>query len=297
MKLCLIVFILLISLPLFAQVDEDEEALAALDEFFLNTDSSTVFATLDSLLNSLRAPLKSRIMLKTGYVAKINAGSSSTLEQYGWSGGISYYNKKGPFLDINNYWNSEYDPNYYLTTVSAGYINYFKSLTYYLSYQHYFKNGESNLGFNFTDELNGALFASILFLDFGIDYSSLFGNKFTEHRINLSGNGNIKFKKAGFLDALTILPSITVTYGNQDITTYSLSRSIVDRDRLFLITETKNTFGLMNYGFSCPVSLKIKNFGILLNYQYNIPQALPEEEITLDNNSFFSASLSYLIEL
>ncbi|HNP17087.1 MAG TPA: hypothetical protein PKL31_01530 [Fulvivirga sp.] len=297
MRNLLIILSLFTCTTLKAQVNADSVALAELDQYFSTTDSASVFATLDSLFNSLQQPRKSRLMLKTGYVGQIESGSSTTLEQYGWAAGVSYYHKSGLFLDFNNYWNSVYDPNYYLTTANIGYINYYKILTYFASYQHYFKNDATNSTFNYTDELNGALFVSKPLLDVGLDYSALFGNKFTEHRINLSANGNFRIKNIGIIDVINFLPSITATFGNQDVTTYRLRRGIVDRTRIFIIKETKNPFGIMNYGFSCPVSIKINNFGLLLNYQYNLPQALPDERTPLENNSFFSASLSYLIEL
>ena len=59
--------------------------------------------------------------------------------------------------------------------------------------------------------------------------------------------------------------------------------------------EDGNAFGLMNYSFSLPLSLSIKNLNIILVYTYSIPVALPGEYFEIDPIGYFSASISYRI--
>lgn len=57
----------------------------------------------------------------------------------------------------------------------------------------------------------------------------------------------------------------------------------------------KNEFGIMNYSFSIPFYFYINNFTLALNYVYNIPIALPGEDLSLENNSYIGVSLIYNI--
>ena len=56
-----------------------------------------------------------------------------------------------------------------------------------------------------------------------------------------------------------------------------------------------NVFGIMNYSLSAPIYFYINNFTIALSYHYNIPVALPGEDLNLDPNSYVGASLIYNI--
>lgn len=71
-------------------------------------------------------------------------------------------------------------------------------------------------------------------------------------------------------------------------------------DRLFTTYydgtyQLEDTFGFMNFSVSIPVMVRVGKFNILLNYTWNQPQALPGETFTFQSNSFFSASISYLL--
>lgn len=62
----------------------------------------------------------------------------------------------------------------------------------------------------------------------------------------------------------------------------------------YLITS-ENVFGLMNYSLSAPFFFYINNFTFSLSYHYNIPVALPGEELNLEPNSFVGTALIYNI--
>lgn len=57
----------------------------------------------------------------------------------------------------------------------------------------------------------------------------------------------------------------------------------------------ENVFGLMNYSLSAPFYFYINNFTVALSYHYNIPVALPGEELSLTPNSYAGATLIYNI--
>ncbi len=58
---------------------------------------------------------------------------------------------------------------------------------------------------------------------------------------------------------------------------------------------SENVFGLMNYSLSAPLYLYINNFTFALSYHYNIPVALPGEELSLTPNSYAGATVIYNI--
>jgi hypothetical protein len=58
---------------------------------------------------------------------------------------------------------------------------------------------------------------------------------------------------------------------------------------------TQNSFGFMNWNLSVPVLIRKSKFTLLLNYTYNMPQALPGETATYPASGYFSTSLSYML--
>lgn len=61
------------------------------------------------------------------------------------------------------------------------------------------------------------------------------------------------------------------------------------------IIITNNIFGVMNYSLSAPFYFYINNFTFALSYHYNIPVALPGEDLSLKPNSYVGATLIYNI--
>lgn len=59
--------------------------------------------------------------------------------------------------------------------------------------------------------------------------------------------------------------------------------------------QQDKAFGAMNYSVFLPVYAYIGNFSVNFQYQYNIPVALPGENIILEPNSFFGIGLSYFL--
>jgi hypothetical protein len=57
--------------------------------------------------------------------------------------------------------------------------------------------------------------------------------------------------------------------------------------------QSDNVFGIMNYSLFLPAHFYAGNFGFSLQYQFNIPVALPGEDIELAPNSFFGFGFFY----
>ncbi len=292
---------------------EDSIALAE-----IQSDSSSILDFIDSLINMdfSYSSLSGRI----AYISNItNAGRDFGVKEYGLSTGISYYHKTGFYGDISGFWNSDTRPRFNPMITSAGFmLSSIPKLSVTASYDHYFYfNGSDSLGsYNpFTNSLNLSPYLDLKFISIGVDYSFLFGSE-SAHRIRPDIYGNISFRHLGFIDQLQFLPGVSVYFGNQNVVTQSLNYAKLSkfiqaiglaRFRLLykkygsglyqyiVKQEVNNEFGLMNYNFSLPVNLYVKNFTLSLSYFYNIPVALPNENIDETPNSYFSASLIYSV--
>jgi hypothetical protein len=110
----------------------------------------------------------------------------------------------------------------------------------------------------------------------------------------------VKRKWAGF-DRISFYPSVSVLFGTEQITTIEfypnlLLRYIYNRThtpKLPLQYEKQHTeFGIMNYAATIPIIFMKKNWTFLLSYNYNVPKALPGEDLSLQNSGYFSFSIT-----
>ncbi len=282
----------------------------------MQSDSVSLLDLIDSLLSADFS--LNMLSLRTGYTSSIlNAGRDYGIKQYGFTGGLSYYHSSGLYFDMISYWNSDIDPKFYLTTLSAGYMGVIsKKWSYILSYDHfnYNKSDESNpVEYPFNNSLNISSYYNIKFISAGVDYSFLFGNE-SAHRIRPNISGVIRTKKVGFIDRITMMPGIYVLLGNADIlnisTNYQTLRQLIRKigwrrflrlyknkpdqiESLIYQTTEDNVFGLMNYTLGFPVYMYIGKFTVMASYSINFPVALPGENIDLTPNSYFGATLIY----
>jgi hypothetical protein len=296
------------------------DAYLAFDSLLLADMESDTLSLLD-LIDSLIALDFSinTLSFRAGYTSSIlNAGRDYGFKQYGFSSGISYYHKSGIYVDGLGYWNSETQPNYYLTTFSAGYIgSILKKWSYLVSYDHLFynKSAEVSLEYPLTNAVNFSSYYDLKYLSAGFDYSFLFGSE-SAHRIRPNIAGVIRTNKIGFIDRITFMPGASMLFGNSTILTTSVNkilvRQIIDRmglrrfqqlykynreqvEEIILETSSNDVFGLMNYSFSLPIYIYMGNFILMTSYTLNKPVALPGEFIDLDPNSYFGVSLIYNI--
>jgi len=67
------------------------------------------------------------------------------------------------------------------------------------------------------------------------------------------------------------------------------------RRALLQYVVNAEAYGIMNYYFSLPISVKKGRFRFAASYNYNIPVALPGETFTLDNSWYTAFNLYYSI--
>ena len=286
----------------------------------LALDSLTILDLIDSLISGDFS--YSSLVLRMGYISDIvNAGRDFGINQYGFSGGLSYYHKSGLFGDITGYWNSDMDPKYNPTIFSLGYMGTIKSRWNLIgSFEHnFYRKGDSEIEvyYPLTEAVSVTTYYDIDFLSFGFDYTFLFGEE-SAHRIRPHIFSTIRFPDVGFIDEIALIPSASILFGNQNIyyidgnyqALLALYRKIgrwrflqLYRNRPDLIESLlpeegfSNVFGLMNYSFSFPVNFKFGNFSIFTGYFLNIPVALPGESIDVTPNHYFNVMALYLLPL
>ena len=303
-----------------AQSTLDEE-LAALERALDELDSASILSLLDSLIRLEETDENtSQLALRLSYTSQIvSAGRDLGLDQFGLSYGFSYFHKSGIFADFTGYSNSQINPQYYLNMASLGYLGSIgKNWTWMVNYDRYLYNRqqESTANTLFENGFGLSVYAGNDHFDSGFDYSVILGDTTAAHRINWTTNAVVKFDKFLFFDKLMLMPSFSMLFGNgisylQPFTQTDVEalrarliqsntrlRDLInDPERLRREIEEINTFGLLNYGLSIPVSLRLKNLNVLLIYQYNIPVELPGQSEDLEPSSFVNATVSYFIQL
>ncbi len=274
-------------------------------------DSLSIFRLIDSVLSATQK--SSTLNVRLSYTSRVtSAGRDFSVKQYGLTPGVSFYHHSGAFADVSGYWNSQFEPNYSLTVLSAGYLGLpTKWLSYNIAFERsfYAQTVSDSVITAPPNGLNGTLFFDADWLYATIDYTYLFGNN-DAHRLSGALSGNIVFRKVWFLDKITLFPSANFLFGNEELVSYRFNVDLTDPRiqrlirrfprlrRRVLTPETRDVFGLMNVSFSTPISLRYKQFSLLLSYTYNIPVELPGESLAdTKPNSYFSTSLGYMIPL
>ena len=317
--------ILMMAVPVQSKAQDDINvdslSLEELDELLLSFDSTSFLDFLDSLL-LFDSKITSQIGFRLGYTSGVlSAGRDLGFNQFGFSGGLSYYHKSGFYGDLTGFWNSDFTPQYNLTVITAGYISSIgKKWSYSGSYDRSFFNTsiEDSLDNPLTNSVSASIVYDLSFLNSGVDYSFLFGEE-TAHRIRWGLNGNFKIKNIWIFDKISFLPGFSLLLGNSNVVNLRFDRANIDfqnidNDRLRrriirglifnpdetidrileFFTQESNEFGILNYGFNFPVEFAIGKFRTLVNYSYNIPNALPgEPEELLENSGFIGVTVSY----
>lgn len=305
-RVVLIIFFLAVHFISNGQSDqeftaEEQAELDALDDYLTSLDSTSIISLLDSLIQLDKELNRSQIAIKAGYNNESLAENRESLgNESGFYTGISYYHKTGIFLDVNAFLNSQFQPKYYLTNASIGYLGTFgKHWTYTASYEHYFFNSNAEdefITFPYTDALNSSIYFVTTSFETGLDYSIIMGDGPTSHKIYYNAIGNIRLPGVLFIDRINLRPTVNLLFGNQTVTSVFVDRRFILPSRRFQLVES-NEFGLMNIGFLLPAYFTIGNLNINLSYQFNLPQELPGEDLPYSNSKVFSISLSYFIKL
>lgn len=283
-----------------------DSTIALADTLFTAEDSLSIFRMIDSLLQLPEAKERSQMLLRLGYNSNVVSASRTLgLDQFGLSPGISYYHKSGLYVDYSGYWSKEYDPDYYLSVFSLGFLlSPTKSYSLVAEYNKYlYSNSGSDVSIPYTNNLGVSNFLELKPLTFRLDYQFYFGEKIA-HRIMPGISLSLEKKNWGKIDRVLFYPTFNALFGSEVITEYipyaqtALGAIIRVRNGLPLYyTLEKTVFGVMNYSFSAPVNIRVKDWSFMLNYTYNIPKSLPGEELGLTNSGYFSATISRFIRL
>lgn len=211
--------ILCLLCPLISKAQEKSYA-EQFEQLMAEMDSLSIFNLLDSTLNAATSRY-SELNIRAAYSSNVAvAGRNYGINQHGFAPGVTYYHKSGLFGDVTGYWNSAYDPAYNLTMLSAGYFGTVGNFSYIPSYERWIYTDDSSA--SLFNSLGLSLSQNIKFLRASVDYSFLFGSE-TAHRLILSGSGYVSFKDVWFFDAISLMPSIGVLYGNDEVTTIRFS--------------------------------------------------------------------------
>lgn len=290
----------------FAQ-DEELPLLSQVETDLTFEDSLAIFDLIDSVLQQGDLD-RSQLALRLSYNSNVlSTGRTLGIENFGLSPGISYYHKTGLYADVSGYWSKDFDPSYYLTVASLGYMHDFtKHFSLLAGYDRYFYVvGEGNY-VPYTNSLSVTPVFELKPLALSATYSFYFGDA-NAHRIMPGINVILEKKKFINIERVAITPSFFMLLGNEVLTEVEF---IAPRNRiegLFNLKQynswykpvqkERNVFGVMNYAISVPLSITHKNWGFTFSYTYNIPKALPGEPLTISESSYLSGSLTYFISL
>jgi hypothetical protein len=284
---------------------KNDRYIIELDSILASGDSSQFLLLIDSLINLPEPSLKSQLVTRLGYNSNVVANSRTLgFNQFGLAPGIAYYHKSGLYADATGYWSKNYEPNYYLTVASAGYL---KSITPWWAlmaeYGHFFYSETSDLvSIPYKDNIGLYNFFDVKNFTFRFDYQFYFGEK-QAHRITPSVMYNFQKRNLGKITRISFFPTVAVLLGSEQITQYvpyskTLAGALIRirRGLPLYYEETTTEFGVLNYSFVAPVSITVKSWFFMISYTYNIPKALPGENLELTNAGYISATISKRIQ-
>ena len=287
--------------------DADSLLLSQVETEFSFEDSLSIFNLIDSLLQHGEVE-GSQLAVRLAYNSNVlSNGRTLGIENFGLSPGVSYYHKSGLYADVSGYWSKDFDPSYYLTVTSLGYMHDFsKHFSFMAGYDRYFYSVGDDNYIPYKNALSVTPIIEFKPLSLSTTYSFYFGDAHV-HRIMPGINVLLQKKKLFNIDRVSITPTFFVLLGNekfieQEFVAPKTLREAAENfltygHRFTLVERTTNVFGVMNYAISIPLSISHKKWGFAFAYTYNIPQALPGEPLTISESSYLSGSLTYFISL
>ena len=284
------------------------DSLLIQDSTFTSADSLFIFDLIDSLLSMEQA--EQQLVLRLGYNSNVlSAGRTLGIENFGITPGLTYYHPSGFYADVSGFWSADFEPSYYLTVATVGYI---KDLNEKFSvmggYDRYFYTvADKGTYIPYRNSLSISSVIDMKTFSASVNYSFYFGDQYA-HRIMPGLSCFLQKRNVFKLDRIGIRPSIYMLLGDDVIITQEylvrpknlaeLRYNLVTYGSSFgIVQTTKNVFGIMNYALTIPLTLSKKNFGFSFSYTYNIPKALPGETLTFSESTYLSASLLYVIAI
>jgi len=290
---------------------KNDPVIAEFDSLINSEDSLSLFQLIDSIILLPDAGLieKSQMAIRLGYNSNAVAASRTLgFNQFGLAPGVSFYHKSGLYADATGYWSSEYEPNYYLTVLSGGYMKTVgKHWTFLAEYSHYFYSDQGDgVRVPYTNNMGMSNFIEFGPFNFRLDYSLYFGEK-TAQRITPGVFLNLEKRNWHGLKRIAFFPSANVLFGSEEVTTYVaetrqyatkplviryLENHGISNNYTYYKEVNKKEFGVMNYSLSAPASVALKNWTFLLSYTYNFPKALKGEELSISDGGYLSFSIT-----
>lgn len=276
---------------------------------FTSSDSLSIFNLIDSLLSlDLRPP--SQLAVRLGYNSNVlSAGRTLGIKNFGLSSGVSYYHSSGMYADVTGYWSNDFDPSYYLTVTSIGYMGDFsKRFSLMAEYDRYFYSvaSDDDVYIPYKNTLSVTPILEFKPVSFSVNYSYYFGDQ-TAHRIMPGLSVSLEKRKIIGLDRISINPSFFTLFGDETISRIEFERPKTLQEaiqnyrkygtRFKIVQINTHVFGVMNYMISIPVIASVKNWSFSFTYNYNIPKALEGEIIDESESTFLYASITYFIDL
>lgn len=288
-----VTFLLTASCIAVVAQDADSLLLSDVETEFSFEDSLSIFNLIDSLLQQ-RDLGGSQLVVRLSYNSNVQStGRTLGIENFGLSPGISYYHKTGFYGDVSGFWSKDFDPTYYLTVGSLGYMHDFsKYFSFMAGYDRYFySTADEGSYIPYKNSLSVTPILELKPISISANYSYYFGDQIA-HRIMPGISISLEKNKLWNIDRIAISPSFYALFGDETIITLEFLR--IGR-RLVEVNTTRKVFGIMNYAISAPISIRINQWAFSFAYTYNIPKALPGETLTFSESTYLSASLIYLL--
>jgi hypothetical protein len=301
------IIVLSSSCHLTSAQDADLSVLSQVETDLSFADSLSIFNLIDSLLQNAEIE-GSQLALRLTYNSNVlSTGRTLGIQNFGLAPGLSYYHKSGLYADLSGFWSKDFDPTYYLTIASLGYLKSFSDRFSLLAgYDRYFYNLGGDGYIPYSNALSISPSLDFKPVSLSASYSFYFGDA-TAHRIMPGITLTLEKKKFLTLERISINPAFFILFGDETITTleYNPPKSPAEAvqnyrkygSRFGIAIHDKSVFGIMNFAFSIPVLVSHKNWGFSFSYTYNIPKALPGEPLILSKSSYLSGSITYFIPL
>jgi hypothetical protein len=227
------------------------------------------------------------------------SGRDINVDQYNIVPQITYMHSKGFYASLSGIYYSEFEPNWDVTTATAGYgksLGKKKSWQYYASYSYYFYSNDIDNLYHST--LNGGVGINNKKRTLGTQLSGAyyFGDEVT-YQFVLRSYANFKLLK-NKKQYLRFRPQFSIVTGTQivDLSGGSIQKAILSKEAVTTqdVYLEENVFGLINTQFNIPLQYTVGSFDFELGFNYNIPSELGNET-DLKNTSFFNFGVAYLM--
>lgn len=297
MKVTPILILLLLSFSqiIVAQDNELEDEIDEIIDNIIAIDDDDLIDILDELNNYQILFTSVDFSNKTYFL-----GRDIGIDQYNIATQVMYENSNGIFAGVSGTYYGEFDPNWDLTIVTAGYGKSFgehDNVRAELGYSRYiFSNSVSN---DFENSIDASFNISTKNNTLGtsINTSYLFGGK-TGWQTSASAYGDVDLFDLDPAKGskVTFGPELSFIFGSENIDTSRIDNLGIDIPFINRIVSEFETFSLRNIQLQLPITFEFNDLHIEAGYNFNFPKAFDFEN-DLDSTSFFNLGLSYIFNL